>query len=149
MLFDLLTVPEMVVKIDDNLVLEDASAFKTCIDRVTHENAAYAGRRVGTRRHDDQWHGWHIGKCADPIIETRGYQYPLPRDYASGGYGYVLGPMGLSACSYMYLSMKAFFELPVVGLEDVYTGHAAYAQRLELLDLSRQRKIVGPSRPDD
>ena len=136
MLFDLLTEPELLVKIDDNILLKDAPAFASCIDDVAGQGAEYAGRRVGSQRHDSQWHGWHIGKCADPLIEARGYQYPLPRDYAAGGHGYVLGPKGLAACSYMYLAMKEFFIMRAVGLEDACVGHAAYAQELELLDLS-------------
>lgn len=142
MLFDLLTEPEMVVKIDDNLVLEEAARFTACLDRVAAENAAYAGRRVGADRHETQWHGWHLGKCADPVIEARGYQYPLPREYAAGGFGYVLGRAGLAACGSMYLSMKAFFAMDAVGLEDACAGHAAYAQGLELLDITEKGNIL-------
>ncbi|MDE4276428.1 glycosyltransferase family 2 protein [Phaeobacter gallaeciensis] len=136
LLFDLLTTPELVVKIDDNILMQDAPAFAACLDRVAAAKVACAGRRVGGERHDGQWHGWHIGKCADPLIETRGYQYPLPRDYAAGGHGYVLGPEGLRACGYMYLAMQAFFAMPAVGLEDACVGHALYAQNMELMDLS-------------
>lgn len=136
MLFDLLTEPEMVIKIDDDLILDDGDAFRGLLDHVRDEKAAYAGRRLGAPRHEMQWHGWHIDKCADPNIDRRGYQYPLPRDYAAGGYGYILAPEGLAACSYMYLAMKAFFDLPSVGLEDAYVGHAAFASQIELLDVS-------------
>ncbi|WP_174147761.1 glycosyltransferase family 2 protein [Leisingera sp. ANG59] len=142
MLLDLLTAPAQVVKIDDNILLQDADRFAACLDRVADKGAAYAGRRVGTRRHQDQWHGWHLGKCAGPEVEMRGYQYPLPRDYAAGGYGYVLGPEGLAACSYMYLAMKEFFAMPAVGLEDACVGHAIYAQRLELMDISQGHGLL-------
>ena len=136
MLFDLLTEPELVVKIDDNILLEDAAGFVAMVDRAAGAGLPCAGRRVGGERHDGQWHGWHIGKCADPLIEARGYQYPLPRAYAAGGYGYLLNREGLAACSYMYLSMKAFFAMQAVGLEDACVGHALYAKGLELLDVS-------------
>ena len=142
MLLDLLTAPEMVVKIDDNILLKDGARFAACLDRVAQKAAAYAGRRVGTRRHQDQWHGWHLSKCADPLVEARGYQYPLPRDYAAGGYGYVLNPEGLAACGYMYLAMKEFFAMRAVGLEDACVGHAIYAQRLELLDISQGHGLL-------
>ncbi|CAN0558014.1 unnamed protein product, partial [Ectocarpus sp. 8 AP-2014] len=142
MVLDLLTQPEMVIKIDDNILLKDGERFGACLDRVAQKGAAYAGRRVGTRRHQDQWHGWHLSKCADPLVEARGYQYPLPRDYAAGGYGYVLNREGLAACGYMYLAMKEFFAMPVVGLEDACVGHAIYAQRLELLDISQGYGIL-------
>lgn len=141
-LLSLLTSPEMVVKIDDNLILEHPSKFVASLDRVSEENAQYAGRRVGAERHEIQWHGWHVGKCADPVIESRGYQYPLPRDYASGGYGYVLGSEGLKACSYMYLMMKEFFAMHAIGLEDACVGHAVYAQRVELLDISEMDNLI-------
>ena len=142
MVLNLLTKPALVVKIDDNILLHDPARFGACLDRVADKGAAYAGRRVGTRRHQDQWHGWHLDKCADPVVEMRGYQYPLPRDYAAGGYGYVLGRVGLAACGYMYLAMKEFFAMPAVGLEDACVGHAIYAQRLELLDISQGHGLL-------
>ena len=142
MLLDLLTVPEMVIKIDDNLVLHKPQLFRATIDRVAAQRIVYAGRRVGSSSHEIQWHGWHIGKCADPEIEAAGYQYPLPRNYGSGGYGYILGPQALSACAYMYLNMKAFFEMSAVGLEDVCVGHATYARQIELCDISDERILL-------
>lgn len=142
MLLDLLAKPELVVKIDDNLVLVDAQAFSECLQQVVDQGATYAGRKVGAAQHHSQWHGWHLGKCADPVIETRGYQYPLPRHYAAGGHGYILGPEGLAACAYMYLSMQAFFAMPVVGLEDACVGHAAYAQGIDILDLSDPDRLL-------
>lgn len=142
MLLDLVAKPELVVKIDDNLVLEDPAAFEACLQRVTDAKAAYAGRRVGADQHQSQWHGWHLGKCADPLIEARGYQYPLPRDYTAGGHGYILGPEGLAACTYMYLAMQTFFAMPVVGLEDACVGHAAYAQGVEIFDLSDPERLL-------
>nr|WP_169618109.1 glycosyltransferase family 2 protein [Ruegeria sp. PR1b] len=142
LLLDLLTTPALVVKIDDNIEMQDAEAFAACLDAVEAAKAPVAGRQVGGERHEGQWHGWHIGKCADPMIETRGYQYPLPRVYAAGGHGYVLGPEGLRACGYMYLAMKAFFDMPAVGLEDACVGHALYAQNLELMDLSTPDNLL-------
>ena len=142
MLFDLLTEPELLVKIDDNILLDDAGRFAACLDTVVEKGAGYAGRKVGANRHETQWHGWHLGKCADPVIETRGYQYPLPRAYAAGGHGYVLGQEGLAACAYMYLAMKAFFAMPAVGLEDACVGHAVHARGIDLLDLSDWRNLL-------
>lgn len=136
MILDLLAAPRMVVKIDDDLILQDGEVFADCLQSVETKRSDYAGRVVGQLGHQDQWHSWHIGKCSDPLLEERGYQYPLPRQYAAGGYGYILRPKGLSACSYMYLAMQAFFSMTSVGLEDVCVGHAAYAQGLDLLDLS-------------
>jgi len=140
LLLDILAAPSGVVKLDDNLILQDSAAFLAFLEQV--KGADYAGRLVGGARHDGQWHGWHIGKCADPRIETRGYQYPLPRAYAAGGHGYVLGPKGLSACAYMYLAMKEFFAMPAVGLEDACVGHAAYAQGIDLMDISQPGNLL-------
>jgi len=142
MLFDLLTKPQMLIKLDDDILLDNTSKFVNCMDFALKENAACAGRVVGTKRHDMQAHGWHIGKCADPVIETRGYQYPLPKRYAAGGYGYVLSPEGLSACSYMYLAMKEFFQQRAIGLEDVCTGHAIYAVDSNVLQLADPNNIL-------
>jgi hypothetical protein len=142
MLFDLLAPPKVLIKVDDNILLQTPAAFAACIDEVVASGVPYAGRRVGGARHDGHWHGWHIGKCTDPVIEARGYQYPLPRDYAAGGHGYVLSPKGLSACSYMYLAMKEFFAMRSVGLEDACVGHALYAQNLDLLDLSSPDNLL-------
>lgn len=136
MLLDVLVEPEMVIKIDDDVVLDDAQRFIQCLNLVASEKATYAGRVAGAPNHPSQVHGWHVGKCKDPLIEKRGYQYPLPNTYANGGFGYVLNQQGLAACSYMYLSMKEFFNQRAVGLEDVCTGHAAYAVGLDLFELS-------------
>lgn len=145
MLLDLLASPAVLVKIDDNLHLGDAAAFSAVLDRLQHSGAAYAGWPVGAVAHSRQWHGWHLEKCDDPLIERRGYQYPLPQRYAAGGYGYVLGPQGLAACSTMYLSMKEFFSMRAIGLEDAFVGHAAQAEKLALVDIfDPERRLAMP-----
>ena len=58
-------------------------------------------------------------------LNLRGYQYPMPQVYASGGFGYVIGPRLLEGCALMYLSMQSFFELQCIQLEDVFVGLAA------------------------
>ncbi|TCP58450.1 glycosyl transferase family 2 [Rhodovulum bhavnagarense] len=136
MLVHLVAEPDWLVKLDDNSRLNDADTFRQTLCRVAENGAPYAGRRVGAAKHHTQWHGWHISKCADPEIEEKGYQYPLPQNYAAGGYGYVLGRDGMAACAYMYLAMKAFFAMRAVGLEDAYVGHAIYAKGLSLFDVS-------------
>ena len=120
----------MVVKVDDSLHCADFGLFSETVDRFQQENHAAAGRVVGSRTHELQWHGWHLGKCQNPDIEQRGYQFPLPREYPAGGYGYILSRQGLEACSYAYLAMRAFFEMAAIGLEDAYVGHALYAADL-------------------
>lgn len=135
---DLVADASMLIKVDDSLHLADSRKLAQTISSLVADEAAYAGRLIGTDRHQLQWHGWHLSKCKDPAIETRGYQYPLPRVYAGGGYGYVLGRRGIEACSYMYLAMKEFFSMKSVGLEDAYVGHAMYAQGIELRNVSSE-----------
>ena len=77
--------------------------------------------------HRDQCHGWHLDKCADPRFHRRGYQFPFPVVYASGGFGYCISPRMLRACTVTYLSMQSFFEMNCVQLEDVFVGLAAQA----------------------
>ena len=135
---DLVADASMIIKVDDSLHLGDSARFEHVIGSIAEKQAAYAGRLIGTNRHHLQWHGWHLSKCSNPLIEERGYQYPLPRIYAAGGYGYVLGRKGIEACSYMYLAMKEFFSMGSVGLEDAYVGHAMYAQGIELHNVSSE-----------
>jgi hypothetical protein len=137
MLFDRLTQPDMLIKIDDDLMLEDVAKFTNCMDEVAQQRPACAGRVVGSSHHETQLHGWHIGKCTDKVIEQRGYQYPLPPEYPAGGYGYVLLPEGLSACSYMYLAMKEFFEQRAIGLEDAFTGLALNAAGIHVRSINQ------------
>jgi len=42
----------------------------------------------------------------------------------------------------MYLAMKEFFAIRAVGLEDACVGHAIYAQRLELMDISQGHGLL-------
>lgn len=142
MIFDLIAEPKFVVKIDDNIQMGNDDEFNALMTKLTEENVVYAGRVVGAQQHKTQWHGWHLSKCTDPLVETRGYQYPLPRKYAAGGYGYILGCKGLAACSYMYLAMKEFFSMRAVGLEDACVGHAAYAEEIELYNVSTEKNLL-------
>ncbi len=141
-LTDLITAPRMILKLDDNLHLNNRDDLLRVLDRIGTEDIAYAGRKVGDRAHEKQWHGWHIGKCANGDIERRGYQFPLPAQYGAGGYGYVLNRRGMAACTYMYLAMKSFFDMNSTGLEDAFVGHAADAAGLSLHDVSSDEAIL-------
>ncbi len=132
----------LVLKVDDNIRLQDASVFERLMSSLASDETDYAGRLIGSETHQMQWHGWHLSKCNDPEFEARGYQYPLPRRYAAGGYGYVLGRRGVEACAYMYLAMKEFFAMRTVGLEDAYVGHAMHAQGLELRNVGSEKHLL-------
>ncbi len=141
-LLDLISKPKCIIKVDDNLVLKDISEFSSGISPVLNGESSYLGREVGSKHHQSQWHGWHIGKCENKNIENRGYQYPLPRAYAAGGYGYVIGAAGIDACSYMYLAMRQFFSMRAVGLEDAFVGHAMYAKSIDLYNVSSEENLL-------
>lgn len=138
----LVTNVSCVVKVDDNIVLQDAGRFDDLLAPVISGEVEYAGRMVGSDYHQSQWHGWHISKCGDPSIEERGYQYPLPKQYAAGGYGYVLGSAGIAACAYMYLAMKEFFSMKSVGLEDAYVGHAMDAKGIRIYNVASEINLL-------
>ena len=123
--------PSMVVKVDDDHRLSDWDLFRFFVQSLHDQKAAYAGADVKSRFYK-QIHGWHIDKCADQSFHGMGYQCPFPSRYADGGWGYVLNTQGLKACASMYLSMRAFFEMNAVQLEDVYVGLATEAWGLEL-----------------
>jgi hypothetical protein len=114
----------LVVKIDDDAHLGDLERFNHLLERVKSQGDQYCGKLIQVS-HRDQCHGWHLGKCTDPLLHVRGYQYPMPKVYASGGFGYVVGPRLLQACALMYLSMQSFFEMNCIQLEDVFVGLAA------------------------
>ncbi|PID75286.1 MAG: hypothetical protein CSB23_04200 [Deltaproteobacteria bacterium] len=134
--------PRSIVKIDDNLHLDDARIFTQTIENFLSSQSCCSGRVVGTRQHDSQWHGWHIGKCTDETMNTRGYTYPLPRRYPAGGYGYILNTAGLEACAKMFMSMKEFFRMDAVGLEDAVVGHALYAYEKEITDITDDNSLL-------
>lgn len=113
-----------VVKVDDDLRLFDSARFAELLEQFMLDGIQYSGRVLNSK-HSNQCHGWHVGKCAETSLHSKGYQYPMPPMYASGGFGYLLGSQMVKACASMFLSMPAFFEMNSVQLEDVFVGHAA------------------------
>lgn len=124
MVIHLIGKPSHVVKLDDDLELNDSAIFQDFIQQTKANGHSYVGWKVGSN-HANQWHGWHIGKCHDKSLEQKGFQYPLVSSYAAGGFGYILDQSLLASCTYMYLSMRSFFAQHIIQLEDVYVGHAA------------------------
>ena len=112
------------VKIDDDVRLQDLERFNRLLEHMKGQENHYCGKLIQVS-HRDQCHGWHVGKCTDQAMHLRGYQYPMPQVYASGGFGYVIGPKLLQECALMYLSMQSFFEMNCIQLEDVFVGLAA------------------------
>lgn len=113
--------PQQLVKLDDDLHLDDALAWNSGLKTLRRAGVAYAGRALNAH-HRNLLHGWHLGKCHEPALEGWGYQYPLPRGYAAGGSGYVLGETALAEMTYAYMAMRRFFAMPCVGLEDGVVG---------------------------
>lgn len=124
LILGLLGKPASVVKIDDDIRLHDADRFDKLLQGFHDGGNQYLGKLI-LQKHRDQVHGWHLGKCSDPLMHLRGYQYPMPDVYANGGFGYLLGPELLRSCGLMYLSMQSFFEMNCIQLEDVFVGFAA------------------------
>lgn len=139
LLLNLILEPAQLVKLDDDLRLDDESVFGDYLNELQRQQIAYAGWRVALPHHK-QWHGWHVGKCSEPMLDQRGYQYPLPSSYAAGGFGYVLGRQGLEACAAMFLGMRSFFEQPCVQLEDAFVGMAIEQRGLSLRACNHMRK---------
>ena len=113
--------PPQLVKLDDDLHLGDPATWEHTLEALRTDGVAYAGRAVRAH-HRDLRHGWHLNKCHDQRCEQWGYQYPLPRCFAAGGSGYVLGDAALAELAYAHLAMRQFFCMPCVGLEDGLVG---------------------------
>ena len=124
LILGLLGKPASIVKLDDDISLHDADRFEQLLQGFNDQEQQYLGKLIRVK-HRDQCHGWHLGKCSDTLLHQRGYQYPMPDVYASGGFGYLLGPKLLRSCGLMYLSMQSFFEMHCIQLEDVFVGLAA------------------------
>jgi len=134
----LLTSFRLVIKVDDDLHLADLERFNSFCESLHGSDASYVGH-VLNARHPQMPQGWHQGKCQRRALHQMGYQIPFPACYADGGFGYVLGPAGVEACARMFLSMRAFFEMNSVQLEDVFVGHAAQSAGLLLKDCLDER----------
>jgi hypothetical protein len=142
LLIHLVGSPDWVVKLDDDIGVADPDAFHGYLSALAGCGASYGGRPVSLSQHWQQLHGWHIGKCQDPLLHGRGYQYPLPATYAAGGHGYVLGRDGIEACAYMFMAMKAFFGMDCVELEDVFVGHAMAASGIDLVSCAMEHNSL-------
>lgn len=134
--------PRLVIKVDDNIHLGDAEVFCEMISHVESLDFCCYGRIVGMDRHDHQLHGWHIGKCKNSSLHSRGYTYPLPRRYPAGGYGYILSKSGLGSCAQMFLSMKEFFKMNAICLEDAFVGHAIDGADGDMMDISDHNHLL-------
>jgi len=125
--------PRLCVKVDDDHRLNDIDLFHSYLQLICTDNIFYSGRFLKAGYYQQE-HGWHVDKCSDLSLHQMGYQCPFPSRYADGGFGYVLNPEGLKACSAMYLGMRAFFAMNAVQLEDVYVGLATEAWGIKLHD---------------
>ena len=112
-----------IVKVDDDITLEDSEKFSTFVQRFIDSGSDVCGR-ILTSNFFEQCHGWHIDKCSSSYLNKKGYQYPMPASYPSGGFGYVLSGKAISSMAAMYLNMASFFDSSSVQLEDVFIGHA-------------------------
>ncbi len=131
----LLITPAQIIKVDDDLHLVNQECFMETLEDLRTRGIAYAGRAISSH-HRNLRHGWHIGKCYEHDLERLGYQYPLPRSYAAGGSGYVLGEEAIAEIGYAHLAMRQFFAMPCVGLEDGLVGLILLAAGINLYPLN-------------
>ncbi|RPG17992.1 MAG: hypothetical protein CBC84_001630 [Pelagibacteraceae bacterium TMED124] len=128
--------PKSVTKVDDDIELDDPKTFSYCLRKINNKKIQYFGHIISPT-HRNQCHGWHIGKCSNKELNHRGYQYPMTIKYASGGFGYILGPLLIKECAIMYLSMQSFFEMNCIQLEDVFVGLAAQDASIEATNFEK------------
>ena len=112
-----------VVKVDDDICLDDPLRFSHFVQSFMDSDFDVSGRML-TSNFSNQCHGWHINKCSSDAYNNKGYQYPMPSAYPSGGFGYLLGRKAIDSMASMYINMPAFFDSSSVQLEDVFLGHA-------------------------
>ena len=112
-----------VVKVDDDICLHDPLKFSIFAQSFMDSGSDVSGRMLSSN-FTEQCHGWHINKCSSESYNNKGYQYPMPSVYPSGGFGYLLSRKAINSMASMYLNMPAFFDASSVQLEDVFLGHA-------------------------
>ena len=139
--------PKSVTKVDDDIELDDSKIFSYILREINNKKIQYFGRILRCT-HRNQCHGWHINKCLNKDLNRRGYQYPQPSAYASGGFGYILGPLLIKECAIMYLSMQSFFEMNCVQLEDVFVGLAAQDASIEAIEFEKYIEYIKRNYPD-
>ena len=139
--------PKSVTKVDDDIELDDPKIFSYILREINNKKIQYFGRILRCT-HRNQCHGWHINKCLNKDLNRRGYQYPQPSAYASGGFGYILGPLLIKECAIMYLSMQSFFEMNCVQLEDVFVGLAAQDASIEAIEFEKYIAYIKRNYPD-
>jgi hypothetical protein len=112
---------KVLAKFDDDLRMTDRREFETLKRYLLTCGAQYHGFPTAPGSRDAYWHGWHVGKCADPAHHERGYEMPLPKEYALGGGGYFLGPEAIDLLRHSFLGQRTFYDR-MMGPEDALVG---------------------------
>ncbi|WP_155835083.1 hypothetical protein [Herbaspirillum sp. RV1423] len=94
-----------VLKVDDEMMLQDADKLRQSLDQLVRENV-YAGVPSASLEHDRCMH-W--GLCLDQDLNRRVYGRPVLRAWASGG-AYYLGPKPLEKVVLSLLRFPGLFE---------------------------------------
>jgi hypothetical protein len=94
-----------VLKVDDDMTLQDAGKLQSSLTRMARENL-YAGLPVAHSQFDRCAH-W--GKCQDAALNRRVYGRPVLRPWANGA-AYYLGPGPLEKVVFSLMRFPGLFE---------------------------------------
>lgn len=94
-----------VLKVDDDMTLQDAAALKRSLQRMAQENG-YVGIPVQNAQFDRCAH-W--GKCRDDALNRRVYGRPIIRPWAVGS-AYYLGPAPLAKALFSLMRFPGLFD---------------------------------------
>ncbi|WP_176573623.1 hypothetical protein [Herbaspirillum chlorophenolicum] len=94
-----------VLKVDDDMVLQDGAKLRASLERLAHEGG-YAGVPSGGSEHDRCWH-W--GLCLSQDLNKRVYGRPVLRPWAAGG-AYYLGARALEKLILSLMRFPGLFE---------------------------------------
>ncbi|MDB5776791.1 MAG: hypothetical protein JWP38_2924 [Herbaspirillum sp.] len=119
-----------VLKVDDEMTLQDAGKLQRSLTRMSRENF-YAGVPVQNSQFDRCAH-W--GKCQDPAMNRRVYGRPLLRPWANGS-AYYLGPGPLEKVVIALMRFPGLFDGEYY--EDKLMGDVLVFEGVDLTALSK------------
>lgn len=115
---------QAVIKMDDDHRLGHAGALQRLLDKAAHSKAAVQlGHVYHTPFPAAHSHGWHLGKCKDPLFAEAPYGFPAPLSWATGEFGYVLNRPALLRMVWARLYYRRW--LSQVMYEDIALGEIA------------------------
>jgi Galactosyltransferase len=115
---------QAVIKMDDDHRLANAGALQGLLNQATREKGAVQfGHVYHTPFPAAHSHGWHLGKCKDPMFAEAPFGFPAPLSWATGEFGYVLNRPALLRMLWARLYYRRWLSL--VMYEDIALGEIA------------------------